>query len=147
MLSALAATNPTPGSSSHNVDEELRAVPSSLPLVESSGVPAPSSSASGIRRSLRLSAKNGGVPTGATNGNSTTDSAAAEPSEGSVSAAPSLQRPMFNSSGDTPSTEGAPSDTVVDSEIHADFTDDEVDAEVLISMLLVTLIKLEISGF
>jgi E3 ubiquitin-protein ligase TRIP12 len=144
MLSALAAPNPTPGSSSHNVDEELRAVPSSLPLVESSGVPAPSSSASGIRRSLRLSAKNGGVPTGATNGNSTADASAAEPSEGSISAAPSLQRPMFNSS---PSTEAAPSDTVVDSEIHADFTDDEVDAEVLISMLLVTLLELEISGF
>lgn len=121
----------THGSSSRDVGEELQqAQPASNPPVDSGAVAVASPGSIGRRRSLRLKAKHGGTSPGAVEGNpaamvafGTTEASASDP--------PSL--PVFHAANLVTST---PSDTVVDSELQAEFASDEVDAEVSPLILL-----------
>lgn len=114
MLAALAASGFT-GSTSRSPPEDVQQRPPPAAPAESSSAAAaapPSASTLGRRRSQRLSAKIANA----------SDPPIAGPSTSSVEE--TLGRP----GGAVP--EAAPSDTVVDSDLRADFSDDEIDAEV-----------------
>jgi len=131
MLAALAASGLAPGSSG--------GVPASLPShgesstsanAGSSSAPASSSSV-GRRRSLRLSAKNGGA-TGTLESAAAAESASltappVEDTSDALAARSTVSDPPVSTTGEV-----ALSETVVndEAEFAADFTDDEVDAEV-----------------
>jgi E3 ubiquitin-protein ligase TRIP12 len=138
MLSALAASGFPPGSSSRNVGEEPRqasaAQDTAPPSAENNTITAPASVV-GRRRSLRLSAKHGGAFAGLVDGSSTTP-AASNAVANTTEPEPPSQRPVFPPPDQVPASEATLSDTVVDSELQADFTDDEVDAEVIALILI-----------
>jgi E3 ubiquitin-protein ligase TRIP12 len=127
MLSALAAAGHTPGSSSNHVGEESRqgqAAQNPTPPGTGSSTAASSDTSVGRRRSLRLSAKNASASvTTAGDGKPTI----LTPESGFET---SSSEPVPYGLGSASSIEAAPSETAVDSELQAEFTDDEVDAEV-----------------
>jgi E3 ubiquitin-protein ligase TRIP12 len=128
ILPTLAASGFTSGSSSRNAGEEPPQAPLAqhvaLEAVEHSSEPTASTAAIGRRRSLRLSAKHSGTPVGAMPASTTDESAMVSSSE----------RIATQPSDPAASAEAALSDTVVESELQADFTDDEVEAEVFRSL-------------
>lgn len=119
MFAALAASNFT-GSTSRALNEESSQASKTVSGALETNPPPPVAPAIVTRRrSQRLSAK--ANPSAASESVSATDQIVAD---ASASAGPSLQ-------GETTVVEPAPSETVVDSELQADFSDDEdIDAEV-----------------
>jgi E3 ubiquitin-protein ligase TRIP12 len=129
MLAALTPSSLATGTSSRNVPEETPQTQSAKnSTAENNTSLAVSTGTAGRRRSLRLSAKQAG---GTVNDEKMIASTGdAEPDDSTVPGASASELPMPDIAGFTPSIEAAPSDTVVDSELQADFTDDEVEAEV-----------------
>jgi E3 ubiquitin-protein ligase TRIP12 len=126
MLAALAASGFSPGSSSRSIAEELRQPPPIIKAAPESSTATAASSSIGRRRSLRLSAKIAGTSS-VSNGETNPSQVAA----GDTESDHSTHLPASTRSGFP--AEAATSDTVVDSELQAEFTDDEVDAEVTLS--------------
>jgi E3 ubiquitin-protein ligase TRIP12 len=120
MLAALAASGLAGSSRSSGSGEPSRSEPSA-PAAESS-TSQEGSSASTItrRRSQRLSAKN----------SSSASTAAPADDAPAADANVPLTSSDLPEMPPPPAPESAPSDTVVDSEMHAEFSDEEVDAEV-----------------
>ncbi|KAG5340284.1 hypothetical protein C0989_002300 [Termitomyces sp. Mn162] len=119
MLAALAGYTSANLEASANVSQSSKPSASST---ESNPDPASSTSAGGRRRSQRLSAKNSMV----VGGTSSMDTESLAPVTNATGNSVSKPTPEAGSSVDT-----APSDTLVDSELQADFTDDEeIDADV-----------------
>ena len=129
-LSGMLASAPSAGSSSR---EPLQTEVNKVPATETKKLPSAPTETVGRRRSLRLSAKHGAPSTA--NVATATEEKAKTPTTSEVAQTPEL----------TPATTGHPvsdiieppstvdpalSDTVVDSDLQADFTDDEVEAEV-----------------
>lgn len=115
MLSALAGLGALAGGSES---------PKAAPAESSSSASAAGTSGSALtrRRSQRLSAKK------SSSSSSSTDTAAPGPSGDAVDTE-SVATPPPTTAG-TIGSQPPPSDTLVDSEMAADFTDDEIDAEV-----------------
>jgi E3 ubiquitin-protein ligase TRIP12 len=129
MLAALAPSNRTPGTSSRNAAEDMPQTQSAKnSTTEISTPPAASSGTAGRPCSLRLSAKQAGASVD--DGKMITSTGDAELGDLMAPGASAPELPMPGTAGFTPSIEAAPSDTVVDSELQADFTGDEVEAEV-----------------
>jgi E3 ubiquitin-protein ligase TRIP12 len=136
MLAALAASGLGPGATSRTIADDLRQTSQSVapPAGESSNAATAASSSgsvppaapvllSGHRRSLRLSAKNAGavvLDTPATEADGSHNDGIPDP--------PISEHPASDMSG--LAMESTPSDNVIDSGLAAEFTDDEVDAEV-----------------
>jgi len=131
MFAALAASGLGPGSSSRTSAEELRQSASIRSPAVGAETTAASSSAVTRRRSQRLSAKKAG-PADAEN--NTDPPAVSDAGRGDTvrSDAPLSAPPAsYISAMATSNTETAPSETLVhDSGFAAEFTDDEIDAEV-----------------
>lgn len=121
MLAALAASGFGPASSRNPPDAPIQAsnpTESSSATKTASETPAAGSSEIGRRRSLRLSAKNGGP--------------SADKSEGSTATAPTIGSVLTaSSSSTTPQSTAQRMEALIqDGGLISDFTDDEVDAEV-----------------
>ncbi|KIK61678.1 hypothetical protein GYMLUDRAFT_42696 [Collybiopsis luxurians FD-317 M1] len=133
MLAALAASGFT-GSSRSNASgsasgsgEPSRSEPPILPAESSSSAESGAGSTITRRRSQRLSAKkNGSISTSAEVGEASAEMPAPEANASATSSLPDF--PVMPPPPVAP--ESAHSDTLVDSEMHADFSDEEVDAEV-----------------
>ncbi|KAG1780930.1 hypothetical protein EV702DRAFT_963221 [Suillus placidus] len=120
MLAALAASGFGPASSRNPLEAPIQAskpAESSSATKPASETPAAGSSEIGRRRSLRLSAKNGG-PSG-------------DKSEGSSATAPTIGSVHTASSPSVAQSTAQPMEALIqDGGLISDFTDDEVDAEV-----------------
>lgn len=131
MLAALAASGYGPGSSAaQELRQSSSASNAAAPPAGETSAPAASSSAFGIarRRSQRLSAKKG-VSTTTEIASDPAGALETGPSQVVASDVPMSELPVSNTGSSN--TEAAPSETLVhDSGFAADFTDDEVDAEV-----------------
>ena len=127
MLAALTSSSLAPGTSARNGGEEQPPPPQPAKSLttETNTLPVASPDTDGRRRSLRLSAKH------ATAGGTNPDRRAADDGvEAAAAEVATSGLPEPDASTFAPSNEAAPSDTVIDSELQADFTDDEVEAEV-----------------
>jgi E3 ubiquitin-protein ligase TRIP12 len=151
MLAALAASGFGPGASSRTTADELRQGTQDAPPTESSNASAGSSSASAApeppptrRRSLRLSAKNASSPAMPSFATEVQVPRTEGTTQAEMSDASTLEHPIPESSE---MAAAATEDTVMDSGIAADFTDDEIDADVCCSMFVLPTLFNMSSGF
>jgi E3 ubiquitin-protein ligase TRIP12 len=130
MLAALAASGFGPASSRNPPEASIQAskpAESSSTTKPAAETLAAGSSEIGRRRSLRLSAKNGG-PSGDKN-------------EGSSTTAPTIGSAHASSSSVAPQSTAQRMETLIqDGALISDFTDDEVDAEVICEFKHITLV-------
>ena len=127
MFAALAASGFVGSSSKPSTDEA-----SSAPKLPVPNPPAePSSSTVQRRRSQRLAKQAASASSPETSPTTTTAPTDSGPADAGVPSSSSQISPETSSMPNVPAVEPAPSDTIVDSELQADFSDDdEIDAEV-----------------